>query len=292
MLAPGGELEEPSGLAAMTLNSLALYPGFVAELCEVSGISIDYQRCGALELALTEDEAEVLEKRAAIQAAMGIRSEIVTYSGSVSARLFPDDQLVAPREVTGALRIACLRAGVVIREHEPVTGIKPDGTGLYTTQGEYRDDSVLIAAGAWSSGLRANLPATVPVRGHLVAYHTQCAMITSILRHRGTYLLQRAGGALIAGSSSEYVGFDRTIDERIVSEIHARACALLPALQPLTPVERWNGFRPGIEGGAPAIGKIEDTAIWTAYGHYRNGILLAPETARIIVESVEAPCAP
>ena len=72
----------------------------------------------------------------------------------------------------------------------------------------------------------------------------------------------------------------------IVSDIHARASRLLPALAAMEPAERWNGFRPGIEGGIPAIGRIEGTAIWTAFGHYRNGILLAPETARRIEESV------
>ena len=46
------------------------------------------------------------------------------------------------------------------------------------------------------------------------------------------------------------------------------------------------GFGPGIETGNPAVGRREGTAIWTAFGHYRNGILLAPETARIIAESV------
>jgi glycine oxidase len=82
------------------------------------------------------------------------------------------------------------------------------------------------------------------------------------------------------------VGFDRSIDETIVADIHARASRLLPALAAIHPTERWTGFRPGIEGGIPAIGRIEGTSIWTAFGHYRNGILLAPETARIITESV------
>jgi glycine oxidase len=294
MLAPGGEVEEASPLARMSLRSLLLYPDFVAELSDISGISIDYQRCGAVEIALNDAEAEALEQRAARQSAIGIRSESITYTGSVTARFFPDDQLVAPRDVTNALRIACLRAGVSIREHEPVTEVMPDGSGVRTTHGEYRDhDGVLIAAGAWSSKLRTGLPVTMPVRGHLIAYRIDSgradpgrALIGSILRHKHTYLVQRHGGSLIAGASTEYVGFDRAIDEGVVSDIHSRASKLLPELAALTPAARWNGFRPGIEGGNPAVGRIEGTAIWTAFGHYRNGILLAPETARLIAESV------
>jgi glycine oxidase len=286
MLAPGGELDEASPLTSMALESLRLYPGFIAELRESSGLPIDYQRCGAMEPAFTEAEAQALENRALRQTVIGIRSEPMKYRNSLSARFYPDDQLVAPRDVTRALTIACVRAGVSIHERERVTELMPDGSGVRTRQGEYRDDSVLIAAGAWSSGLRPGLPVATPVRGHLIAYRPNRPLIASILRHSHTYLLQRRDYELIAGSSTEYVGFDRAIDERTVSDIHSRASQLLRELGELTPAERWNGFRPGIEGGVPAVGRIEGTTIWTAYGHYRNGILLAPETARRIAESV------
>lgn len=291
MLAPGGEVEEASTLARMALSSLAQYPDFVAELQDESGVSIDYQRCGAIELALTLAEAEELERRAARQAALGIHSEPITYGGSASARFFPNDQSIAPRDVTSALRASCLRAGVKIRGNEPVTQVMPNGSGVTTTLGDYYDDGVLIAAGAWSSGLLSGLPLTMPVRGHLISYDMDRMLLGTILRHDGTYLLQRngvqrSGGALIAGSSTEYVGFDRSIDESIVSDIHARASRLLPALAASVPGARWNGFRPGIAGGDPVIGRVGGTSIWTAYGHYRNGILLAPETARMIAELV------
>ena len=287
MLAPGGELDQASPLTRIALESLHQYPDFVAELQELSGLSIDYQRCGAIEPAFTEAEAVALESRALRQADIGIRSEPITYKRSVSARFYPDDQLVAPREVTNALRIACLRTGVFIHEHETVTELVQNGSGVRTNQGEYPDDSVLIAAGAWSSSLRSGLPVAMPVRGHLIAYRPERTLIGSILRHGHTYLLQRRDTErTIAGSSTEHVGFDREIDERTVSDIHSRAARLLPDLAALTPADRWNGFRPGIEGGSPAVGRIEGTNIWTAYGHYRNGILLAPETARMIAESV------
>jgi glycine oxidase len=296
MLAPGGELTEESPLTRMALDSLRQYPDFVAELQESSDLPIDYQRCGAIEVAFTEAEAVALERRALSQTDVGIRSEPMNYKHSISAkysisaRFYPDDQLVAPREVTNALRIACLRAGVFIHENETVTELIQDGYGVRTNLGEYPDDSVLIAAGAWSSnllsalrpGLPPGLPIVTPVRGHLISYRPGIPLIGSILRHGHTYLLQRRDTELIAGSSTEYVGFDRSIDELTVGDIHSRAAQLLPDLAALTPADRWNGFRPGIEGGCPVVGRIEGTNIWTAYGHYRNGILLAPETARMI----------
>lgn len=287
MLAPGGEVDALSPLLRMALSSLEQYPGFVAELQEISEISIDYQRCGAIEVALSSAEADALEDRAFRQQALGIHSESITYNGSVSARFFPGDQLVDPRTVTAALGVACLRAGVRIYQNQPVMGIRPDGSGVMTQSGEYRDEGVLIAAGAWSSALLPGLPATMPVRGHLVSYDTnRKKLLDTILRHNGTYLLQRRGGALVAGSSTEHVGFDREIDESIVADIGVRASRLLPALAGSVPISRWNGFRPAVSGEEPVIGRIHGTSIWTAFGHYRNGILLAPETARMIVELV------
>jgi len=78
------------------------------------------------------------------------------------------------------------------------------------------------------------------------------------------------------------VGFDRALDRAAAAGIHARAVRLLPRLASLTPSDAWLGFRPGIESGEPAIGRVEDSALWLAYGHYRNGILLAPATAERI----------
>lgn len=288
MLAPGGEMDAVSPLAEMGLSALKMYPDFVQALREASGVPIDFQLCGAVEIALDDREAEDLEGRAIRQSAMGIRSESVRHAGSVAARFFPDDALVNPRDVMAALRTACLRCGVSIHEHEPVLEIFSDGSGVRTTQASYRDDGVLLAAGAWSSGLTAGLklPTTIPVRGHLIAYKAKAGMLGTILRHDHTYLLQRDSGSLIAGSSTERVGFDRTIDESVVRAIQNSASRLMPALAGMSPVECWNGFRPFIEGGIPSIGRIEGTGILTAFGHYRNGILLAPDTALRIEQFV------
>jgi len=277
-------------LAEMALRSLEIYPEFVEGLGEASGVPIDYQRCGAVEIALSDREAVELERRAARQSTIGIHSQPVRHAGSVAARFYPGDALVNPRDVMAALRTACLRNGVSIREHEPVVEILPDGSGVRTGRGSYRDDGVLIAAGAWSADLVPNfpIPKTMPVRGHLIGYRASAGMLGTILRHENTYLLQRDTGCLIAGASTEHVGFDRSIDENVVRAIHARASQLMPALAAMSPAESWNGFRPAIEGGIPAVGRIEGTAIWTAFGHYRNGILLAPDTARRIEESVMA----
>ena len=287
MLAPGGEFEKDSPATRMALESLALYPSFVAELEDVSGIAIDYQLCGALELALSPDEALSLDQRAARQQLIGIPSELVSYPGAVAARFFPEDALVNPREVTHALKTACLLAGVQIHEHEAVTSIGATGREVQTVRRTYEDEAVLIAAGAWTADLLPEA-ATRPVRGHLIAWHNQPVLLHSILRHGHTYLMQRSSGLIVAGSTTEEVGFNRKLDLAQVMDIRNRAVHLLPQLKDEEPSQAWLGFRPGISAGEPSVGRIVNTAIWTAFGHYRNGILLAPVTARRIADSVAA----
>lgn len=290
MLAPGGEFEGASPLLEMALASLARYPEFVGELRRESGVEIDYRQCGAIEIARDEDETNDLIRRAGWQSSLGIRSEAAHWPRAATARFYPDDAVVNPRDVVDALRLACVKVGVRLLEHEPVVEVFADGSGVRTARAVHRDAGVLIAAGAWSSLVAApfGLAVVTPVRGHLISFGAAPGMLETIVRHGNTYLLQRAHGAIIAGSSTEHAGFDRVIDKAITAGIHERASALLPELARMEPTENWIGFRPSIEGGMPLIGRIEGTAVWTAFGHYRNGILLAPETACRIEKSVVA----
>lgn len=290
MLAPGGEIERDSELARRALRSLREYPAFVRELEEECGSKIDFLQCGAFELATTAAGFDALCLRADAQRAIGIESEQARFAG-FDARFYPGDAVVDPREVTSALARACVQAGCTLREYEPIIEIDPDGSSARTASETIHDeDGVLIAAGAWSSHLCAALPATRPVRGHLIGWDLEPGTLPAILRQGHTYLLQRSSGRLIAGSSTEDVGFDRTIDEGVAADIRSRAANLLPALARTAPAECWNGFRPviaceGEQACAPLIGKVGER-LWAATGHYRNGILLAPETARLIAESI------
>ncbi len=281
MLAPGGEIDGPSPLVAPALRSLRLWPGFVQQLEEESGVNIDYRRPGGMEVALDDAEASLLAEKATRQAALGIRSEAATFEGR-AAQFYPDDAMVNPRDITRALLIACRNRGVVLLEHEPVLAIDPTGTSVRTACGVYSDAGVLLTAGAWSSALLPEAPRSFPVRGHLISWSLPPGLLDPILRNGHTYLLQRNSGTLVAGVSAELVGFERAIDDVAVETIRQNAVRLLPVLGSLPPGDRWNGFRPGIDAGGPAIGRIAGTAVLTAFGHYRNGILLAPDTAEQI----------
>jgi glycine oxidase len=308
MLAPGGEIEHRSEFADLALESLGLYPGFVEELQQESGCVIDYQRHGAVELAFTSGELERLETRAATQSGIGIASERLDAAGwrelvplltrdIAGARFFPADAVVDPRHVTAALAAACRRRGVEIHEHRRVRAVRLGGgkIQLDSDAGTLASARAVLAAGAWSSGIevwhaaeRLSIPASFPVKGHLLGYALDAGSLGPIVRHAETYLLQRANGFTVAGTSVEQAGFDRCIDRGVVADIHRRACALLPCLDGAAAPESWVGFRPAADGLQLQIRRFADSGLWLSYGHYRNGILLAPVTAQRVSREVIA----
>jgi glycine oxidase len=304
MLAPGGEIEGASRLASLSIESRQLYASFVQELEHASGCRIDYQECGSLDLAYSPEDLEALESRARLQAEIGISSKRliaaqvsafwprVRTEGLVGARFYAGDAVVNPRELTAALKCACTALGARVVENCPVAraAIKPQGITIETCRGPEAYSALVIAAGAWSDSIAIEgvppLPVAEPVRGHLIGYWQPEQTCSTIIRHGHTYLLQRANGLLIAGASVEHVGFDRHLEPRIVSELASAAGFVLPHLQDTVPAEEWVGFRPASDD--LHIGAWHSESVYVAYGHYRNGILLAPLTAQDLASEINA----
>jgi len=272
MLSPGGEFDQPSVWLDIGIEGLRMYPAFVAELAEESGIAIDFRICGCAYYA----DPETAGRRAAFQSSAGIRVE-----RTPDGLFFPEDGFVDPEGVLRALRGACQARGVNFHEHSPVASIESS---------EY--SALVIAAGAWSDqiavrhrGAGLALPPSRPVKGHLVGFDLEPGALGAMRRRGHTYVLQRSNGFTIAGSTEEDCGFDRTVDAGICEQIHGRVAAIFPRLGSAEVSKRWIGFRPFSEDG-PHIRRVEGTNVWLAYGHFRNGILLAPWTAQRIAAGI------
>ena len=288
MLAPGGEVERGGWFSCLLVESLKEYPEYVAELTAISGVPIDYRRSGAFEVARSRHEWQALQDRASRQRALGIVSNQIREHDlppeirgpSAGALYYPDDGLVNSGEVMAALRRACERTQVEIREQAPVEAFDRLGAGF---------DAAVVAAGASSSRLRitgVDLPPVKPVKGHLIGYEMAPGSLPWIVRQGHTYVLQRAGGFTILGSTEEDMGFDTRVDPASVNELAARGAELVEL--PVHPERVWTGLRPAMVAGEPAIGRAGETRVWLAYGHFRNGILAAPATARRIANEIIA----
>ena len=283
MLTPAGEFGDGSRWSHLAIESLAAYAGFVEELTAATGLKIDYRVTGALELAFNEEEKRALDR----PRPEGIYMEEVTPAGARyfapipltglrAARWFPNEAVVDPRHVCAALVAACQALGVEICEGDPV--IECAGP-------------MVVAAGAWSTRIAVleSAPRAFPVKGHLLGYHCKRESVPPIVRHGHHYALQRDNGFTIFGSDEQPDVWDATPDSGRRQELTAAAAALLPRLlHGREPDEVWAGLRPASGTGEPVVEQLPGQEIWLAYGHFRNGILLAPVTARLITESVVA----
>lgn len=288
MLAPGGEMEARTWWGDLAMDSLGQYPEFVRQLEEESGIQIDYRRCGALEVAATEEEWAKLQDRARRQGAWGIRSE----NAGGNRLFYPDDAAVDPRDLLRALREVCERRGVRFREEQRVQEIVAHSGQVVCPE---HAEVAVLAAGAWSSqilirvdGTELPLDRSFPVRGHLIAFAAGTEALGPIVRQGHTYLLERSSGITIAGSSTEEVGYLREPDPLQFADIERRARELVPGLGSRPRIDSWIGFRPGTESGEPQLGRQSGSPVYLAYGHYRNGILMAPATADVIARAINA----
>jgi glycine oxidase len=304
MLAPGGEIEDDSEFAKRALAGRALYRSFVRELEEAAGLTIDYQECGALDLAYDNAEWAALTARAERQTALGISSKRLDpdqvrvfwprlrTEDLRGALFYPEDAVVDPRDLTTALLAACAAARVELVPDRAVIrlDIRGDKATVHSESGARDFAALVLAAGAWSSSIAVEgvppLPIAEPVKGHLIGYQQPDQTCNTIVRRGHTYLLQRANGLLIAGASVEHAGWDRSIDASIAAALAREAEFVLPHLGETTPAHTWIGFRPGSD--RLQIGSWHSNALYLAYGHFRNGILLAPQTAAELTALIRA----
>jgi glycine oxidase len=303
MLAPGGEITSLAPWASDTVASRQLYPSFVQELAEASGRAIDLRECGAVDVAMDDEEWAKLLQRKAVLAQLGVATEEISAgqarklapvlaSGDFRALWCPGDGVVSALDIKEALACLLPLMGVRIREHCPVaactwvgSGFRlraPDGASL----GHAR--TAVIAAGAWATSFEwprdhseegVSTRDAFPIRGHLVSAPHSPGTLLPIVRRGHLYVFQRTNGAVLAGSNEEHVGFDRTPNQTAIDALIAKTRELMPSLFPAGADVSWLGFRPGITGSGPEVRRMAGLPLWLAYGHYRNGILLAPHTA-------------
>jgi glycine oxidase len=191
-----------------------------------------------------------------------------------------------------ALRQALLQMpNVTLHEHCPVTGFVREGgriCGVQTAQGELLADQVVVAAGAWSAQLLAELDIALPVepvKGQMILYKCAESFLPSMVLANGRYAIPRRDGHILVGSTLEFEGFDKTPTDSALASLKASAEALLPALADAEVVGHWAGLRPGSPEGIPFIGPVPGLAgLWLNCGHYRNGLVLAPASCQLLVD--------
>jgi glycine oxidase len=307
MLAPVAEVEFGQAgqrLLELGLRSAAMWAAFAEELEQSSGIEVGLRRTGTLTVARDDDEARELERQLHFRESLGLKVARLRASQArglepalaPTVRLAleaPDDHSVDPRRVVIALRGACERSGVELREHVGAAAIELDPAGKRVRGvGEVAAENVVVAAGAWS-GEVAGLPrhaavAVRPVKGQIMRLRDPAGpgMLERVVRFDGGYLVPRGDGGYVLGATMEERGFEPNPTIGGVYGLLRDAHELVPGVSELHIEELGVGYRPGTPDNAPVIGPGALDGLTWATGHHRNGILLAPLTAELVMEGL------
>jgi len=305
ILSPQAEADATSPLLDLCLESRAIFPRLVEELRAETGIEVPYRTTGTLYLALDDEEEARLERRFAWQTSAGLPVErlsagrVLTLepalaAGARIALRFPYDHQIDNVVLTRALAASAEARGARFVKGTEVRAVLEEGgrvAGVALASGEIRAPRVVNCAGAWAAqinGAGPRLPIE-PVRGQMLALeHEELRLDRVIFTERG-YLVPRLDGRILVGSTMERVGHDARPTLAGTASLLALARQVAPGLENATIHGLWAGLRPAAPDGLPVLGPAGaawPSGLYFATGHYRNGVLLAPITARLLTESI------
>jgi glycine oxidase len=296
MLAPYVEAHERGPLLDLCVRSLDLYDEWIAAVRRDSGVDVEYRRIGTLEIALDPEQAEALRGEAHADSrvtrtwlnATDAASAHPALGPIAGALLTPVHGYVAAPQLASALASAAQARGVTL-QRATVQRITREGSlSVMTSAGAIAADTVILAAGAWTNAIEGvKAPPLRPVRGQLLQLGWSGPPIDAILWGPDCYLVPRTDGTLLVGATVEEVGFDERTTVEGVRDLLAAVSALLPDATHATFLDARAGLRPATPDELPAIGPDPSMpGLVHASGHYRNGVLLAPITAKLVADLV------
>jgi glycine oxidase len=301
MLNPQAESEEPSSFFRLLVESRELFPSLAAELEDATGIELSYRKTGCLRLAWGAAEFGRWGRVALWQRQGGFPVETLDAGelrrrapGQLSTDLyggyfFRDDAQIHPARFTQALWRAAEARGVRFLLGTRARALRLSGSramGLETDAGPIEAPATVNAAGAWADTLAPTV-LTVPVRparGQIVELSD--VSLPSVSVSSDVYLVPHSEQRVWIGSTTEFVGFERRQTAGAVRTLVQEAIRLMPTLENATFRGAWSGFRPATPDALPILGETPVPGLFLATGHFRNGILLAPITSRVIAELV------
>jgi glycine/D-amino acid oxidase-like deaminating enzyme len=289
----------------LTTYSLDLWRTLSTELPPSS----EYDPAGTLWVAEDESQLDGAEAKVRAYAARGMPLERLDGKsvaalernlrpGLAGGLLAPRDAILYPPGAARALLDRAIARGARLRQHTEVTSIGPRRV---TIAGEALHAEVVVnAAGLGAARLTPGLP-IVPRKGHLVitdrapgfCRHQIVEMGYLKSAHQMTTesaafnIQPRATGQVLIGSSRELVGWDASLNRRLVNTMLGRAVRFMPAVAKLVGVRIWTGFRPATPDKLPLIGRWDGTpGLWIAAGHEGLGITTSLGTAGLLADLI------
>jgi glycine oxidase len=300
ILSPAPEAPGMIPLVPLAKASMDLYPGFVANVEEISGQSVGFRPFGTMDALFSRDAARDLSTLIALHHGLGLRAEPLrpeearelepALSPDVeAAALRPEEASIDNRALTRAVLQAARNSGAEIFPDHDVEAIwreKGRCAGLKLRNENVSAKWTIIAAGCFSAnieGVAAYAPVR-PAKGQMVSMRADELKVERVLWSEKVYVVPRNDGRILAGASVEYVGFDKHVTAGAVEKILCDAIELVPELAKARIEETWAGLRPDSPDHLPILGPSDLDGLLIATGHFRSGVMLTPITARLMRE--------
>ncbi len=300
MLAPLHDHDTPAPLLAACRASRDLWAAWAPELEAESGVALEYDRSGALQFVLDDEDEAALARIAAAARRLGEPAveidpaELARRTPGIAAPVrralhFPGEHRVDNVRVCEALTVAVQRRGVALRhavlvgEVKRVAGSGGPAVRVETHAGAVEAGLLVLAAGAWSGAIPGlpRLPVR-PVRGQMALLGGVAWPWRGIARRHRVYFVRRGAAGLLVGATLEEAGFRSHPTAAGIGGLLDLARRSYPALGEAHLEATWAGLRPGTPDDLPIVGPLPGWPALAATGHHRNGILLTPWTARQI----------
>ncbi len=305
------EYSKRQAMFDLCLQSRALYAAFADELFDATGVDIelsikghkrnDWRTPGILYVQTRDDDTALANF--AQQKEQGLSVESTPDFRDFPSAWLPQEGQVENRKLIEALRQAAAREGVVFFENEvpllsqeALRGVdfrksslpfffKIAGAGIGKRFVSF--DKTLLCAGAWSY-LREpwfGQARVKPICGQMAVVKND-KKLSRIVYGSDVYLVPRRDGRLLIGATMENTGLRKQVTPRGLTTLFSAARRIVPELDDCAVIDQWAGLRPKTVDGLPLLGGTLLSDYYVATGHYRNGILLAPITAKLMTDCI------
>lgn len=272
---------------ALTSYSLDLYRQWIDDIGRHSQTDPEFRTTGMLVLS-EFDRAKAQQWCDTHQTVHSLSRPFPTLPEGL---WLPEVAQVRNPRLVRALREACQNLGVILHENTTVNhinSVRERVTHLTANGQEWRADKFILCSGAWSDALLHNiLPQRElkPMRGQMLLYKTEPDTLPTILYQNGLYLIPRQDGHILAGSTVEDAGFDKSSPPETLTWLARRSGEIFPPLAGQKPIHHWAGLRPGSRDNIPLISRHPNLQnLWLNLGHFRYGVTMAPGSADLLAK--------
>ena len=296
VLAPFVEASDDEAMLGLCSRSLDLFDEFVADAAGRSRRTIEYRRCGTIQIALDDADSSALDHELRKLGTMDVTAEWLDSAtlreaepavtpGALGGLLIHRHAYVRVPHLVSALVNSARFAGASFESPIEAAEIRSTADAVEVRAGThtYSADRVVIATGSWSSRLRVtggSLPRVHPVRGQLLelgwpdaALPARIVWSPSTLRYRqgrpeqsrgatrsgrapGCYTVPWSDQTLLVGATVEDAGFDESTTVEGVRGLMTAVEALFPSARHAALRSVRVGLRPATSDGRPIIGPL------------------------------------